>query len=116
MLDFKENAEKILEKEKSETLSLTDFSKAILDSRSFEISLQHNCIKLKCYITLEKDKDAKKKMRNGVSECSSPPSNNSNNSPLSSYDLNEGKSSPTTSGGAKKVLKTSLSILSLLNL
>jgi len=103
VLDFKENAEKILEKEKSETLSLTDFSKAILDSRSFEISLQHNCIKLKCYITLEKDKDAKKKMRNGVSECSSSPSNNSNNSPLSSYDLNEGKSSPTTSGGAKKV-------------
>lgn len=63
VLDFKENAEKILEKEKSETLSLNDFSKAILDSRSFEISLQHNCIKLKCYITLEKDKDAKKKMR-----------------------------------------------------
>ena len=30
-------------------------------ARSFEISLQHNCIKLKCYITLEKDKDAKKK-------------------------------------------------------
>ncbi len=57
MLDFKENAEKILEKEKTETLSLQDFSKAILDSRSFEISLQHNCIKLKCYITLEKDKD-----------------------------------------------------------
>ena len=23
--------------------------------------MQHNCIKLKCYITLEKDKDAKKK-------------------------------------------------------
>jgi hypothetical protein len=57
VLDFKENAEKILEKEKTETLSLQDFSKAILDSRSFEISLQHNCIKLKCYITLEKDKD-----------------------------------------------------------
>lgn len=61
VLDFKENAEKILEKEKSETLNLNDFSKAILDSRSFEISLQHNCIKLKCYITLEKDKDSKKK-------------------------------------------------------
>jgi hypothetical protein len=60
VLDFKENAEKILEKEKSETLCLDDFSKAILDSRSFEISLQHNCIKLKCYITLEKDKDKKK--------------------------------------------------------
>ena len=31
VLDFKENAEKILEKEKSETLCLNEFSKAILD-------------------------------------------------------------------------------------
>jgi len=33
VLDFKENAEKILEKEKSETLCLNDFSKAILDCK-----------------------------------------------------------------------------------
>lgn len=33
VLDFKENAEKILEKEKLETLSLNDFSKAILDCK-----------------------------------------------------------------------------------
>jgi hypothetical protein len=33
VLDFKENAEKILEKEKLETLSLNEFSKAILDCK-----------------------------------------------------------------------------------
>jgi hypothetical protein len=73
VLDFKENAEKILEKEKSETLNLNEFSRAILESRSFEISLQHNCIKLKCYITLEKDKDAKKKRNDSVSSQMTPP-------------------------------------------
>jgi hypothetical protein len=83
VLDFKENAEKILEKEKTETLSLQDFSKAILDSRSFEISLQHNCIKLKCYITLEKDKDNN---NNNVNSNSS--SNNNSNNSLSSQNLN----------------------------
>ena len=112
VLDFKENAEKILEKEKSETLSLADFSKAILDSRSFEISLQHNCIKLKCYITLEKDKDAKKKMRNGEG-CSqsstSPSAGGMTNSYPSSNDLamgaGYGSNDPkANSGGAKKVL------------
>jgi hypothetical protein len=33
VLDFKENAEKILEKEKLETLSLNEFSRAILDCK-----------------------------------------------------------------------------------
>ena len=35
VLDFKENAEKILEKEKSETLCLTEFSRAILECKLF---------------------------------------------------------------------------------
>jgi len=123
VLDFKENAEKILEKEKSETLCLTDFSKAILDSRSFEISLQNNCIKLKCYITLEKDKDAKKKRNEQLQQQQqnvhqTPPST----PPSTSHDQNmfdtsyanatscSGKMSGSstsgsisTSGGAKKV-------------
>jgi hypothetical protein len=34
VLDFKENAEKILEKEKSETLCLNEFSRAILECKS----------------------------------------------------------------------------------
>jgi hypothetical protein len=34
VLDFKENAEKILEKEKSETLNLNEFSRAILECKS----------------------------------------------------------------------------------
>lgn len=105
VLDFKENAEKILEKEKSETLSLADFSKAILDSRSFEISLQHNCIKLKCYITLEKDKDAKKKGgRSGEGGGSSPTSSQQTDMNNNCYDPK------ANSGGAKKVLIISLFI------
>lgn len=35
VLDFKENAEKILEKEKSETLNLNEFSKAILECKFY---------------------------------------------------------------------------------
>lgn len=35
VLDFKENAEKILEKEKSETLNLNEFSRAILECKLF---------------------------------------------------------------------------------
>ena len=110
MLDFKENAEKILEKEKLETLCLPDFAKAILDckfflllirivflrkkflnvffvisARSFNISLQHYCIVLKCYITLEKDKDIKKK-RNECTPPGTPLLSNSNSSTqLNSY-------------------------------
>lgn len=85
VLDFKENAEKILEKEKLETLCLPDFAKAILDSRSFNISLQHYCIVLKCYITLEKDKDIKKK-RNECTPPGTPLLSNSNSSTqLNSY-------------------------------
>lgn len=126
VLDFKENAEKILEKEKSETLNLNEFSRAILESRSFEISLQHNCIKLKCYITLEKDKDAKKKRNDSISSQITPPatptsiSNSQDNmldslcSPLSSYQQtgncqqkssNGLQSTPVNNngGGAKKV-------------
>jgi hypothetical protein len=122
VLDFKENAEKILEKEKSETLCLNEFSKAILDSRSFEISLQHNCIKLKCYITLEKDKDAKKKRNEQLQQQqqsthqtppNTPPS--TQNDPMmfdSSYTTTNKMSNSSTSGsisnvstsgGAKKV-------------
>ena len=146
VLDFKENAEKILEKEKSETLCLNDFSKAILDcgshffnviyssqdanavclfilARSFEISLQHNCIKLKCYITLEKDKDAKKKrneqqlqQQQQQTPPGTPVSSNSSSifghgnlcdSPFDSVNKNLPNSSTngsiSTSGGAKKV-------------
>lgn len=126
VLDFKENAEKILEKEKSETLNLNEFSRAILESRSFEISLQHNCIKLKCYITLEKDKDAKKKRNDSISSQMTPPAtptsvtNNQDSmldslcSPVGSYQQT-GKSQQKNSnglhstpinnngGGAKKV-------------
>lgn len=122
VLDFKENAEKILEKEKSETLNLNDFAKAILDSRSFEISLQHNCIKLKCYITLEKDKDTKKKRNEQqnqhtppgtpLSTSSTPQYNHVRTESTSSYYGSESTSyldqfspigKPVSSGGAKKV-------------
>lgn len=95
VLDFKENAEKILEKERTETLSCQDFSKAILDSRSFEISLQHNCIKLKCYITLEKDNRESISVSGG-SNTNSPTSKKSNDDSV--FDVNN-----NFVGGAKKV-------------
>lgn len=93
------------------------------EARSFEISLQHNCIKLKCYITLEKDKDAKKKRNDSQSQMTPPatPTNVSNNqdssmldnlmSPISPYQTKCQSKNPSlhstpvnsTGGGAKKV-------------
>jgi hypothetical protein len=115
VLDFKENAEKILEKEKSETLNLVDFSKAILDSRSFEISLQHNCIKLKCYITLEKDKDSKKKRPEQQQQQQQSPPGTPLSSCYNTGSFYQGASNnnnensyfdpKANSGGAKKVQK-----------
>jgi len=101
VLDFKENAEKILEKEKSETLNLNEFSRAILESRSFEISLQHNCIKLKCYITLEKDKDAKKKRNDQQQHQNTPPS--SPTSPSFSMSQNNSSSNQESSLDASPI-------------
>lgn len=93
-------------------------------ARSFEISLQHNCIKLKCYITLEKDKDAKKKrneqqlqqQQQQQTPPGTPVSSNSSSifghgnlcdSPFDSVNKNLPNSSTngsiSTSGGAKKV-------------
>jgi hypothetical protein len=91
-------------------------------ARSFEISLQHNCIKLKCYITLEKDKDAKKKRNDSQSQMTPPatPTSVSNSqdsmldnlmSPISPYQQNKCQKNPSlhstpvnsTGGGAKKV-------------
>jgi hypothetical protein len=80
-------------------------------ARSFEISLQHNCIKLKCYITLEKDKDAKKK-RNEQQQHQqqhSTPTSTSASLGLSGGDSQYGEQQQTlskmqaNSGGAKKV-------------
>lgn len=99
VLDFKENAEKILEKEKLETLNLEDFAKAILDSRSFEVSLQHNYIKLKCYITLEKDKNSKKSLQTPPTT----PSFNHCRTESFSSDFMDQQTSMDQNGGAKKV-------------
>lgn len=83
--------------------------------------MQHNCIKLKCYITLEKDKDAKKKRNDSQSQQTTPPAtptsvNNQDGmldsliSPISPYSgkpvkSNGAHSTPVNNngGGAKKV-------------
>ncbi|CAF0949449.1 unnamed protein product [Brachionus calyciflorus] len=100
VLDFKENAEKILEKERLETLNLEDFAKAILDSRSFEVTLQHNYIKLKCYITLEKDKNSKKNLQ---TPPTTPSYSNGRTESFSSDYMDYYPSLSEGAGGAKKV-------------
>lgn len=83
--------------------------------------MQHNCIKLKCYITLEKDKDAKKKRNDSISSQITPPPTPTgvpnqdslldNFSPISPYPKsrqersNSLHSTPVNNngGGAKKV-------------
>ena len=77
----------------------------VIKARSFEICLQNNCIKLKCYITLEKDKDAKKKRNEQQTPPGTPMSSNllmsnqaGSNSPCDS--LYESLSSPKNNNGS----------------
>jgi hypothetical protein len=76
--------------------------------------LQHNCIKLKCYITLEKDKDAKKKRNEQLQQQQQQQSTPSSASASLGFSgdsqfgeqqqtLNSSQSPKANSGGAKKV-------------